>query len=80
MQVGTGEGGVNAVSRHRRQAFVIKRGRRSLCLSITGKGETLWVELFLVGLERPATLSESHDVSTLDRILLREFMCEAVSW
>lgn len=39
----------------------------------------LWVELFLVGLERPATLSESRDVSMLDRILLRGSMCEAIS-
>lgn len=31
----------------------------------------LWVELFLVGPGRPATLSESRDVNTLDQILLQ---------
>ncbi len=59
---------------------VIQRARSRSPVPLNNREmHSLWVELFLVGLERPATLSESRDVSLLDRILLREYMCEAIS-
>lgn len=75
MQVVAGEGGVNAVSCQCGQAPVIKRARSRSPVPLNNRERhSLWVELFLVGLERPATLSESRDVSVLDRMLLREYV------
>lgn len=56
MQVVAGEGGVNAVSCQRRRALVQQpaKNRGPVPLNHREIAKTLWVELFLVGLDRPA--------------------------
>lgn len=79
LQVVAGEGGGNAVSCQHRQALVIRRARNRSPVPLNNRERHSLNALggaILSG--RPATLSESCDVSMLDRILLRECMCEAI--
>lgn len=77
MQV-VAEVGVSAVSCQCSRGLVIERAGNCSAVPLNNSErhlqKTLWVELFLVGLERAASLSERHHVSMLGQLLLQKCM------